>query len=191
MFLGHYIHRLDSPINELLMEQVLGVNGSDLHLLAAVWSSLNNTKHHIKREYYSAFIYNSPHTQCLLPVNNAPFKEDLIQYWAVETSKKKIQCQVTGQRHPRGQVRASHLLPHSCAISLPLFGLTTDDIDNPRNSLLLCEEIEKAFDRMEDWDNFEIFHNLSEGDLAEREERPAWSQHLDQILLLEKDSDDE
>ncbi|PRP76576.1 hypothetical protein PROFUN_14754 [Planoprotostelium fungivorum] len=27
--------------------------------------------------------------------DNTPFKEDLIQYWAVETSKKKIQCQVT------------------------------------------------------------------------------------------------
>lgn len=50
MFLGHYIHRLDSPINELLMEQVLGVNGSDLHLLAAVWSSLNNTKVIEKRD---------------------------------------------------------------------------------------------------------------------------------------------
>ncbi|PRP80285.1 hypothetical protein PROFUN_11763 [Planoprotostelium fungivorum] len=48
--------------------------------------------------------------------------------------------------------------------------------------------LERDWIRQQDWDNFEIFHNLSEGDLAEREERPAWSQHLDQILLLEKDT---
>jgi len=192
--------------------------------------------------------------------DNAPFKQALIDYWRVNTSRKRIQCQITGIMLPRGQVRASHILPHSCSLSLPLFGLATDDINDPRNGLLLCEEIEQAFDNLEvcfvwanpqirfivldkrklwnqpvaqsttitfgnvhnkslitngqtlcrrllgyhawvahdlalergwiqreDWEDFEVFHDLSVGALEEGEERPDWARHLDQILHRHQD----
>ncbi|CEO98223.1 HNH nuclease domain-containing protein [Plasmodiophora brassicae] len=60
-------------------------------------------------------------------------------------------CMVAGQipsDHIGEQhcVKAAHLWDYRCRKALPTFHLTEQDIDNPRNGLPLCSEIEIAFD---------------------------------------------
>ncbi|PRP72942.1 hypothetical protein PROFUN_17083, partial [Planoprotostelium fungivorum] len=90
---------------------------------------------------------------------NSKFKKHFIKQYGVQYTKNRkkfvdVECQMTQQLlNSRGNhspcVKASHLVPYWCAALMTVFGVRTDDINNARNSLLLCSAIEEAFDQLQ------------------------------------------
>lgn len=65
--------------------------------------------------------------------------------------QEQVICLATGKSYDASLVRAAHIWKHSTkgkGMAL-YFGLSRDDVKNPRNGLLLLKVIEEAFDRME------------------------------------------
>lgn len=58
-------------------------------------------------------------------------------------------CQILGQQPEQVKIVNAHIWPRNGTAHLPLFGLKTEDIHNPRNVLRLHQCIERAFDRRE------------------------------------------
>jgi len=58
-------------------------------------------------------------------------------------------CQVLGQQPEHIKIVNAHVWPRSGTATLPLFGLKTEDVHNPRNVLRLHQCIERAFDSRE------------------------------------------
>jgi hypothetical protein len=58
-------------------------------------------------------------------------------------------CQVLGQQPEQIKIVNAHVWPRSGTITLPLFGLKTENVHNPRNVLRLHQCIERAFDSRE------------------------------------------
>jgi len=78
------------------------------------------------------------------------FKSNLIGFYDCGDGKddKQLKCMVTGKVFPRDQVIASHLWKRATeGQGLDEFGLEPDDVDSPRNGLLMLDDIENAFDR--------------------------------------------
>ena len=77
------------------------------------------------------------------------FKNKLIHYYnrAHPTASKQVKCMVVDAFFPRHLVRASHIWKFCTeGEGLSEFGLQPSDLSSPRNGLLMCEEIEEAFD---------------------------------------------
>jgi len=55
-------------------------------------------------------------------------------------------CQVLGQQPEHVKIVNSHIWPRRGTATLPLFGVKTGDVHNPRNVLRLHQCIERAFD---------------------------------------------
>eukprot|EP01041_Mallomonas_annulata_P003710 gene3710-7375_t len=91
-----------------------------------IWSSSNRTK-----------------------VEQADFKEKLISYYrrGHPTKFSKIKCMVLDVFLPRETVIASHIWKFCTkGEGLTEFRLLPSDLGSPRNGLLLCQSIQKAFD---------------------------------------------
>ena len=77
------------------------------------------------------------------------FKEVLIAFYQCmhPSDPKLLRCMVLGDFFPRQLVIASHIWKHCTnGEGLEEFGLRENDLSNPRNGILMCKEIEKAFD---------------------------------------------
>jgi hypothetical protein len=77
------------------------------------------------------------------------FKCDLISYYQRQhpTDNKLLKCMVLYDFFPRHLVIASHIWKYCTrGKRLEEFGLKEDDLNNPRNGLLMCGAIEQAFD---------------------------------------------
>jgi len=64
-----------------------------------------------------------------------------------ESDPNLLQCMVVRDFFPREKIIASHIWK-SCThgVGLEEFGLDANDVSNPRNGILMCQDIEKAFD---------------------------------------------
>lgn len=77
------------------------------------------------------------------------FKEVLIVFYQRQhpSDPKLLRCMVLDDFFPRQLVIASHIWKHCTrGEGLDEFGLREDDLSNPRNGILMCKEIEQAFD---------------------------------------------
>lgn len=77
------------------------------------------------------------------------FKESLIVFYQRQhpSDSKLLRCMVLDDFFPKQFVIASHIWKHcSRGEGLDEFGLREDDLSNPRNGMLMCREIEQAFD---------------------------------------------
>ncbi len=79
----------------------------------------------------------------------AEFKERLIKFYncAHPIDKGVLRCMVMNKYFPREKVIASHIWKYSTrGTGLEEFGLKESDITSERNGVLICENIEDAFD---------------------------------------------
>jgi hypothetical protein len=77
------------------------------------------------------------------------FKEVLIVFYQRQhlSDLKLLRCMVLDDFFPTQLVIASHIWKHCTdGVGLEEFGLREDDLSNPRNGILMCKEIEHAFD---------------------------------------------
>ena len=81
------------------------------------------------------------------------FKDGLLKYYGcaveLEAGQKQLwaRCMISDQVLPRPVVIASHIWKHcTYGAGLDEFGLKFADVNNSRNGLLMCSEIEKQFD---------------------------------------------
>lgn len=79
----------------------------------------------------------------------ASFKDDLVRFYdrADPSTRENLFCMVLDRSYPRNQVRAAHIWKRCTnGIGLDAFGLSSENLEDPRNGLLLAEAIEEAFD---------------------------------------------
>jgi hypothetical protein len=82
--------------------------------------------------------------------NNSYRKDFLKSLGYTPKKRKQFPCMVTGQSGDGEEVVAAHLAPaKSKARILDSIGMTEQDINSPRNFLLLSKNIEKAFDKLQ------------------------------------------
>jgi len=77
------------------------------------------------------------------------FKGVLITYYQRQhpTDDKLLRCMILDHFFPKQLVIASHIWKHCThGEGLDEFGLREDDLSNPRNGILMCRDIEQAFD---------------------------------------------
>ena len=77
------------------------------------------------------------------------FKNSLISYYqcAHPTNDSLVKCMVLNEFFPRATVIASHIWKFCTeGEGLREFNLEPSDLSSPRNGLLMCESIERAFD---------------------------------------------
>ena len=77
------------------------------------------------------------------------FKVDLLSFYQCHhpSDPKLVRCMVLGDFFPRHLVIASHIWKHCThGEGLDEFGLREIDLNNPRNGIWMCKEIEQAFD---------------------------------------------
>ena len=82
-------------------------------------------------------------------IEQSAFKDSLIKYYLCqhETNEMLVKCMVLNEFFPRQLVVASHIWKHCTqGEGLEEFGLKESDVNSSRNGILLCQEIEKAFD---------------------------------------------
>ena len=82
-------------------------------------------------------------------IEQSDFKASLIQYYQCQhaTDGGLVKCMILNEYFPKGLVIASHIWKYCTqGEGLEEFGLKESDINSPRNGILLCQEIEKAFD---------------------------------------------
>jgi len=75
------------------------------------------------------------------------FKNALLEYYERREPPSNINCMVLGKPYAHDKVKASHIWKHAThGKDMDCFGLSADDLSNPRNGLLLAEPLELAFD---------------------------------------------
>eukprot|EP01113_Clastostelium_recurvatum_P023943 TRINITY_DN2856_c0_g1_i1.p1 TRINITY_DN2856_c0_g1~~TRINITY_DN2856_c0_g1_i1.p1 ORF type:complete len:339 (-),score=36.05 TRINITY_DN2856_c0_g1_i1:115-1095(-) len=82
-------------------------------------------------------------------VEQHEFKDALLDFYQRRDTDRPghIFCMVLNKSYPSNHVRAAHLYKRATlGRQLPEFGLQMDDIDSPRNGILVAEGIECAFD---------------------------------------------
>ena len=84
-------------------------------------------------------------------VEQTAFKNGLIKYYRRNSFvpfSNQLHCMVTSEWHNREDVIASHIWPSKTrGKGLPKFGLSFNDLMNPRNGFLVLKDIEDKFDR--------------------------------------------
>ncbi len=77
------------------------------------------------------------------------FKTSLIQFYQRQdpSDDKRLRCMILNDFFPRQLVIASHIWKYCTrGRGLEEFGLNEEDLNSPRNGILMCKEIEQAFD---------------------------------------------
>jgi hypothetical protein len=100
------------------------------------------------------------HSNARTALESSLFKDSLaVFYNCTRTADTHLKCMLTNLFYPRNEVRASHIIKRSTqGDTMHLYHLP-QDIDNPRNGLLLLEPIEQAFDRKDICFLYNSFNN--------------------------------
>ena len=82
------------------------------------------------------------------------FKLAVINYYGMTVSSvgdriMTARCMVSGAVVQYGELRPAHLVKHSTPQLMVLYGLSSLEIDNARNGILMLDSIEKAFDHLD------------------------------------------
>ena len=93
------------------------------------------------------------HTNNRTMTESADFKRSVINYYnractidGTSGSVITASCMVSNSVFKYGELCPAHLVKHCKPELMHLYGLSPNDIDNPRNGILLLKEIEIAFD---------------------------------------------
>lgn len=82
---------------------------------------------------------------------SSSYRKDFLRHLGYNPKKRKqYPCMLTGQVGDGEKVVAAHIAPAKSKIRiLNYIGMTADDINNPRNFLLLAKNVEVCFDRQQ------------------------------------------
>ena len=93
-------------------------------------------------------------SNCRTQQESTEFKRAVISFYnmAVTIEGDRIvqaKCMVSQAVAPYNDLRPAHLVKHSTPHLMYLYGLSADDINHPRNGMLMLDSIEKGFDHLD------------------------------------------
>lgn len=78
----------------------------------------------------------------------AALKEDCMKFYKLRTSESKAKCMILNREYGISDLKLAHIWPHRMlGRHLDKFGLSEEDVNNERNTMLLAPAIEEAFDK--------------------------------------------
>lgn len=113
-----------------------------MNLVLSRFDSLSNLTWRLYNPYSGS--------QFTTPDRKNDHRQKIVQFYYPSVRLDKVKCMLTGFFGDGKSVIAAHILPHSSKAEVTqLAGIEHSELNDPRNCLLLAEEIEEAFDRLD------------------------------------------